>query len=865
MTPTPLYVVALISGGKDSLFSLLHCDKHGHQVVALANLYPGPRTRQDGKEDAGSTVEGEDLDSFMYQTVGHTIVPLYAEALKLPLYRGEIKGVAVNTSRDYTLTEQNDQDGMGDETEDLVPLLQQVKQSHPEVNAISTGAILSTYQRTRIESVALRLGLTPLAYLWQYPLLPPPPERGDSVTGLLDDMEAAGCDARLIKIASGGIPESVLWSRVSDPSCAIRLQDGVSRFSTGDAASLRGAILGEGGEYETLAINGPSRVWKKRIHIDPKGNQGFRDAGGAVRLTFGEAKLISQPEELTDDTGYFLPIPGLLDDRFEQMTKFISPSKGPQPAPVGTDHLTWWKCPRLDPNISQTSSSIAVNNLISTNHRADVREQTKDILSQLDDYLMTTVDVRNHLPYVVVFTTVVLRHISDFSAVNDVYTRRSTTNNPPARVSVCCGESLPRYALVCISFVLSAARPSRIKNLHVQSVSYWAPANIGPYSQAMSAPIIAEEGCHEAIVYLAGQIPLLPCSMKLIEADFLQQAVLSLQHLWRVSQSVRADWWIHAVAYLADDEFTEIQKRANTAWNIWKAAITPTGHECSDKDSEDEDTVDAWDLKYNHAYHPLPQRSDVVPNSHLHTLPNYNLLESRTSLSRINPNTIPPFLAAHVSALPRFAPIEWHGQALSCKNATIGSKRPLTVTTAVDEDFSIFTCQLKSFAEVENNREDDDDDNDEANISRHQHMPRSSATISDFFNLQIFFTPEGPSSTIPLTLATRLQTALIKLDRQLRHDPTYPALQNAQETNQAYGTLVGMTIYICSQAGYDAVNTTTLAPDTHPHSHSPPSGRNLAKAAALIPCHSLWGQGGRRVEMAILGRSETSGAVTERE
>jgi len=37
-----LNVIALISGGKDSFFSILHCLKNGHKVVALGNLYPAP-------------------------------------------------------------------------------------------------------------------------------------------------------------------------------------------------------------------------------------------------------------------------------------------------------------------------------------------------------------------------------------------------------------------------------------------------------------------------------------------------------------------------------------------------------------------------------------------------------------------------------------------------------------------------------------------------------------------------------------------------------------------------------------------------------------------------------------------------------
>ena len=84
MTSRSLKVIALISGGKDSLFSILHCRQNGHNIVALANLYPPPIEASNG-ESGTATVEEEDIDSFMYQTVGHTIIPLYAEALNLPL------------------------------------------------------------------------------------------------------------------------------------------------------------------------------------------------------------------------------------------------------------------------------------------------------------------------------------------------------------------------------------------------------------------------------------------------------------------------------------------------------------------------------------------------------------------------------------------------------------------------------------------------------------------------------------------------------------------------------------------------------------------------------------------------------------
>src|ERR1700759_2144020 len=73
-----LKFIALISGGKDSLFSILHCIQNDHECVALANLYP-PNAQDDV---AGKQIENEeDTDSYMYQTVGHSVIPLFEEAL----------------------------------------------------------------------------------------------------------------------------------------------------------------------------------------------------------------------------------------------------------------------------------------------------------------------------------------------------------------------------------------------------------------------------------------------------------------------------------------------------------------------------------------------------------------------------------------------------------------------------------------------------------------------------------------------------------------------------------------------------------------------------------------------------------------
>lgn len=288
-----LNVIALISGGKDSLFSILHCQANGHTVVALANLHPAPSSNDD-----------EDINSYMYQTVGHSVIPLYEEALGIPLYRQEITGTAVDSNRDYATPLQKQEQ---DETEDLVPLLRRVLEAHPEANAVSTGAILSTYQRTRVESVALRLGFTPLSYLWQYPLLPPYTQ-----SSLLHDMTAIGQKAIIIKTASGGLDEDFLGLDVANYKTIARVAKAMGRY--GDAGD--GAILGEGGEFETLALDGPRSLWKKRIRID-NGPPEKLDGGQAVL----KIKSSTLEEKSADDAEPIDPlrIPELWDEEFASL------------------------------------------------------------------------------------------------------------------------------------------------------------------------------------------------------------------------------------------------------------------------------------------------------------------------------------------------------------------------------------------------------------------------------------------------------------------------------------------------------------------------------------------------------------------
>ncbi|VDO23361.1 unnamed protein product [Brugia timori] len=51
-------VVGLVSGGKDSCYSLMVCMRNGHDITCLANLHP-------------PSDDEEEMDSYMYQCVAH--------------------------------------------------------------------------------------------------------------------------------------------------------------------------------------------------------------------------------------------------------------------------------------------------------------------------------------------------------------------------------------------------------------------------------------------------------------------------------------------------------------------------------------------------------------------------------------------------------------------------------------------------------------------------------------------------------------------------------------------------------------------------------------------------------------------------
>ncbi|XP_064368485.1 diphthine--ammonia ligase isoform X6 [Dromaius novaehollandiae] len=471
-------VVALISGGKDSCYNMMQCVAAGHQIVALANLRP-----------AESTGHTDELDSYMYQTVGHHAIDLYADAMDLPLYRCFIKGTSVNTGRVYTTCEE-------DEVEDLYHLLKLVKDKEG-VDGVSVGAILSDYQRIRVEDVCRRLNLQPLAYLWR---------RNQEI--LLKEMISSNVQAIIIKVAAFGLDPDKHLGKTLDQMEPLLLEGESSDTFMVSSCSCElscndGNILPSSEEDEAQKIL--PVIWKsntKHNSLD-------------FTKTFGSSgKSLHGYQWFSGFTAHFLPSEG----------------KSAQDA------------------AREAFSSLQAN-------------MTSEGLKLKDIILV-------HL---------YMKSMKDFTVINSTYVTEFDLC-PPARV--CVETLLPDGVLFCIDCLAHKYDIATDDMVHdeklvmqVQSISHWAPANIGPYSQSIKVG---------DVLYCAGQIALVPCTMQLVSGGIWTEAVVSLRHVERVLQAMRQNTTLQHV--LAASCYVSDSKYIPVAHSIWQKKL----REC--KKEEDSET-----------------------------------------------------------------------------------------------------------------------------------------------------------------------------------------------------------------------------------------------------------------------------------
>ncbi|XP_063230260.1 uncharacterized protein LOC134535177 [Bacillus rossius redtenbacheri] len=505
-------VVALISGGKDSCYNMLQCVAAGHDIVALANLRP---------------VDKDELDSFMYQTVGHQGVELYAEALGIPLFRQSTQGVAILQDKSYTPTPK-------DEVEDLYQLLKNVKEEL-NVDGVAVGAILSDYQRIRVENVCARLGLVALAYLW----------RRDQAE-LLQEMIDCGVVAIVVKVAALGLePGRHLGLGLADLRPHILLMK--------EKYGLN--VCGEGGEYETFTLDCP--LFLKKIVIDEvetviHSNDAIAPVG---YLNFKKMHLVCKNGVASPMSARIEGVPvrtwqDLTSDLREQEEEEASREPAEErDCPCGREEPRRGTAlpggPAARHNASGWSWLAGV-----VGEGPDCGAATRDALHKL--HLLCA---REGLaPRRLVAVALYVSDLAQWPAINAEYAGALGGPEPPARV--CAELPLPARTPVALD-ALSFAPPCQAgegeegavacerRAMHVQGVSHWAPASIGPYSQAVQVG---------DIIYVAGQIALVPGTMCLVEGGVKEQCRLALRHIGRIvsamDPSTQLRDVVHGICYV---------------------------------------------------------------------------------------------------------------------------------------------------------------------------------------------------------------------------------------------------------------------------------------------------------------------------
>ncbi|XP_072896198.1 diphthine--ammonia ligase isoform X1 [Hemitrygon akajei] len=526
-------VIALVSGGKDSCYNMMQCVAAGHEVVALANLRPANHK--------------DELDSYMYQTVGHEAVDLYSEATGLPLYRHTIKGSSLSIGRDYTEYE-------GDEVEDLYHLLKQIKEKEA-AEGVSVGAILSDYQRVRVENVCRRLNLQPLAYLWRR-----------NQEDLLREMILSNVEAVIIKVAAFGLdPEKHLGKTL----------DQIEPYLNQISQKYGVNVCGEGGEYETFTLDCP--LFRKRIVIDSSdvvvhSADAFAPVGYLRLLNLHlEDKPQHVPSRivlgaLQPCSSCFNQEINIENDNYREISK-----------PQVTWHLT-----SSNPSDTALKVSSTLSRPVKLNHWSGKTKRcyhwisgptfpmegksVNDASRELFSLLQVELKMKDYTLSDIILLHLYIKDITDFGTINSVY-QCYFNLNPPARV--CVEVPLPDGILLQVDCLLhkdeSASQDvteQQKEVMHVQSISHWAPANIGPYSQSIK---IGDD------IFCAGQIGLVPCTMQLVTGGIKAEATLSLSHVQKILEAMKSGTKLSNVL-LANCYVTD-KKYISVVQNVWQKAL----------------------------------------------------------------------------------------------------------------------------------------------------------------------------------------------------------------------------------------------------------------------------------------------------
>ncbi len=219
----------LFSGGKDSTLALHRVFESGKRVELLITM-----------------ISDNDY-SFMFHKPNITLSSLQAEALG-------IRQIVAKTA--------------GEKERELDDLETVIKGSR--IDALVTGATASTYQRSRIEGICARLGISHIAPLWHIDPI-------EELNEIADHF-----DAVITHVSAQGFDETYLGKRI-DKQMISRLVKLHKRNKIN--------LTFEGGEAESFVLDAP--LFRKRIVIGKARREWKRDSGTYV---IEEARLEEKKE-----------------------------------------------------------------------------------------------------------------------------------------------------------------------------------------------------------------------------------------------------------------------------------------------------------------------------------------------------------------------------------------------------------------------------------------------------------------------------------------------------------------------------------------------------------------------------------------
>ncbi|KAJ8564941.1 hypothetical protein K7X08_001401 [Anisodus acutangulus] len=483
---------------------MMKCIQYGHEIVALANLIPA--------DDAT-----DELDSYMYQTVGHQIVVSYAKCMGLPLFRRRIQGSTRHHDLSYSMTP-------GDEVEDMFILLNEVKRHIPSVMAVSSGAIASDYQRLRVESICSRLGLVSLAYLWK-----------QDQSFLLQEMIRNGIIAILVKVAAIGLnPSKHLGKEI------VYMESHLHKLK-----ELYGInVCGEGGEYETLTLDCSlfknARIVLDEFQIVLHSSDSIAPVGILHPLAFhleNKAESISSngvdegSNVCQGNMDTVFEVQGNVQQEGEAASQFVAvSSKRPD---VTKQEL------KVSKTMKDNVFSISCWLQDSCKNSSDLQEDLEVVLMKIEALLVENGSSWENVLYIHLY----IADMDEFAVANETYVRYITQEK--------CRYGVPSRSTIELPLLLVGLGRAYIevlvandltkKVLHVQSISCWAPSCIGPYSQAT---------LHNDILHMAGQLGLDPATMVLCEGGPVAELEQALENSEAVARSFNCSISTSAIVFV---------------------------------------------------------------------------------------------------------------------------------------------------------------------------------------------------------------------------------------------------------------------------------------------------------------------------